>query len=654
MTFLLPLIGLILGIVAASYINNPLWSSLPVASALILYFSLIRKPYNPILAIKLNKFHRVWIVLLFGGVGMLTAWFHRPKTINGNLERYIAASVEVTDVKTIASGDILIAKVSHLYDQNGNVTDIHNLKITVSTDGFSTSKGDILFFPCRLSTIKDNENYRSQGYADRMKRNGILYTCRVSADAIKIKGHKSSLMSTSSAWRDKIEIVLEKSSLNRETCEFLVSILLGDKSFLDNEVKETFNNAGMAHVLALSGMHVAIIMGIILFLLFPLKLSRLHKTRYWIALSLVWVYTYFTGLAPSTVRASLMATFLVLALSIQRKNTSANALLASAFIILLVQPEALYDVGLQLSFLCVACILAFAGPLNTINQHTHPKLHAVNGAVLVSLVATLGTWVVVSYYFKRIPLLFLPANLLLLPLLPFYIAVAIAYTVACMFGIDLTFLAKILDLGYNLFITLTDRLSAFGNATISFQATFPVIILWLVGMLIFGYSMKRRKKLISMLTAVTFFIGSIFLIPTMSTSQPDGMIFQKKYSDISMAFYNADKENVISFPRNTVSRYIFKDTEIFSIDCINQLDSLAILMAKSKYQRKYLILGSGFKNKSLNDIKGIKKFDKIIVHPSIKKKKERELMIEAVDYGIRQIYSLRNNGALEINLVNGI
>ncbi len=651
MTFLLPLIGLIAGIVIGDYVDGPLWSALPILGALLVYLVILRKSRIPMMAFRLNRRHSIWIVMLFMGVGMLTSWAHKPtKLDNSRLDNYVAVYGEVTDVRTAVTGDLLTMSVSQFYDRVGKPYDVYNTKILVKTDGYSTTKGDQLLLPCKLSVMKDNENYRATGYASRMLRNGILYTTYATADEIVFKGHSNSPVNKSSEWRDRIEIAIEKSSLQRETAEFLISILLGDRSFLDQDVKATFNNAGVAHVLALSGMHVAIIMGIILFLLFPIKAMGLHRLRYWLALILVWGFAYFTGFAASTVRACIMTTFLILALSIQRKNASSNALLASAFVILLFEPSALYDVGMQLSFLCVACILAFAAPFNTVNQHLHPKLHSLNASILVSLVATLGTWVVVSYYFKRIPLLFLPVNLIMLPLLPFYLSVGLGYTILCLCGLDLTIFAKVLDFCYDMFMEIANRLSAFGNATIEYQATLPVVVLWLLGVLMIGYAIHRRHKVAAGVIGAAMFVGSIAMIPIMSSAQPDGMIFQKRYSDISMALYDSDNENILTFPRNTVSKINFKGHEIISVDCINQLYSLAAFVAKGKtYNKKrYLILGSGYKNRKLSDIPELGSFEKIIVHPSIRRKREQELLEEAVNSGIDQIHSLRNDGALEI------
>lgn len=437
--------------------------------------------------------------------------------------------------------------------------------------------------------------------------------------------------------------------MSRPTVDFLTAMMFGDRSFLSDELKSSFSNAGVAHVLALSGMHVAIIMGIILLLLFPLCLLGLHGVRLWIAVILLWGYAYVSGLAPSTVRACIMTTFVVLALTLQRRNASGNALLAAAFTILVFDPYAIYDVGMQLSFLCVACILMFAGQLNPVNRHFHPRLYSVTSSVLVSLVATIGTWVLVSYYFKKIPLLFLPANLLILPLLPVFMSIAVLYLLLLLMGIDATFIAVILDFGYDCFIWITDRISSFGDAVIGYQVQLPVVIIWLVGVMTVGYALKRGKKRMAVCFGTFFIAAAMVMIPLCSERKPDGMIIQKNYNEISLAVYDSDNEVVKYMPRNTVSRWIHKGSEILAMDCLPLLDSISGYIGGGKKSRKrYLIVGSGARNIKLKDITGVDGFDKIILHSSLRRKMEAKLREEASEIGLDNIHSLRDDGPLEL------
>ena len=664
MSFLLPLFALVVGILLGDYLNGPVWGLIPVAIAVCLYLFLLLKSKTPLRALKLNPVHHVWVFFLFLGVGVFASIYHRPQEFSKDaINSIIGAEGEVMDIQSFAGGDRLKVKLLNTVDKAGKISECRNSKIILNSDGITTKKGDIIVFKGKIYPIVDDPNYRSTGYADRMKREGYLYRSNANADNIKIKGFNSSFFSRSSLWRDRIEICLEKSSLDRNTVDFLIAFLLGDKSFITTETKNSFSDAGVAHVLALSGMHVAIVMGIFMILLFPFALVGLNRPRYWIAVIGIWIFAFLTGFAPSTFRACVMATFVVISLSFQRRKSAGNALLASCFVILLLDPSAIYNVGLQLSFLSVACILMFAAQLNPVNRHLHPKLHLMTSSVLVSLVATIGTWVLVSYYFKRIPLLFLPANLVILPFLPLYMFVAILYTAFLMFGIDLSIMAYILDMGYEFFSHIVNYIASIGNYTLDFKATLPVVVLWILGILILGYAINRRKKLAVFITTLIFLIGSVIIAPVLASSTKDSMIFQKKYRDISMVFYEGSKERQTIFPRNMVSRIVRDQSEIISVDCKGFIDSIPGWLKsgeeiyskydkayRSKKKKRYLLLSSGFGDLSLKDIPGLEKFDKVILHSSIRKKREKALIEEAKNMGMSTIHSLRLDGPLEIEL----
>lgn len=657
MTFLFPLIGLVFGIFLGNATSgSPGWGILPVIASVATYLLLLKKTALPLKALRLNSRHSIWILMLFIGIGMLDSWYHRPMLVNDREKRCnIAADGVIEEAYPYAQGDQLVVNVHHMSDDKGEITECRNFRLLLITDGFSSDIGDQILFPLRLEEITDNANFRSKGYAERMRRKGLCYRSRALGDEILIKSHVNTLRGQAVRYRDQIEIFLEKSSLERETAKFVISILLGDKSFLTSDTKAIFSNAGVAHMLALSGLHVAIIMGIILFVLFPLQLAGLHNMRRLIALVLLWGYVFFTGMALPTIRAALMTSFVIIALLLQRKKSSGNSLMAAAFIIILLDPFAIYDVGMQLSCLCVACILAFAGPLNTINARQHPRMHALTSAILVSMIASLGSWVLVSYYFKQVPLLFLPANLLLLPLLPVFILCSILYIVLLLFGIDLSLLAYAIDVCYDIFVKISLFLSSFGHSTIDYQATLPVIVLWLAGVMALGYSLRRRKKLVSYIVGFSMIAGSLILIPALASVQPDGVIFQQNLHDISVALYDSDKENIRKFPRNTVSRIIHKGCEILSVDCPQGIDSIGKYVNRRDVRKReltdsskrYLILGSGMGNKKLKDISGLENFDKIFLHSSIRKKRESILLQEAFDLGLRQVYSLREKGPYE-------
>lgn len=548
---------------------------------------------SPIKAIRYNKLHYIWIAFLFGAIGFLSASYQRPDWISEEFMKTLRAGEgTVTDVRSYASGDQLKVELHQTVDVYGNKQKYDNLNVIIKTDGFSTKKGDIIYVKGEFIPLSDNPNYPSSGYSERMKKEG--YSCRIIAtsDSISIKGFHKSIFTSASLWKDRVAACLEKSSLERETSDFITAILLGDRIFISDDTKQSFSNAGLAHILALSGMHIAILMGILMTLTFPLAICGIRLGRYWIAIAGIWIFAFFSGLAPATIRACIMATFVVISLTFQRRKNAGNALLASALVILIISPDSIHDVGFQLSFLCVACILMFATQLNPVDHHNHPRLHAIVSSILVSLSATIGTWVVISYYFKKIPLLFLPANLILLPLLPPFMFLALVYTIFLTCGIDLTIISELLNWTYDLIINFTEYISSIGECTLEYKATFPTVLIWIIGILMLGYAISRKKKFSTVAMALVILVISVAAGPSLANEEGNGIIFQSRYRDMSVAFYEDGQLTESVFPRNTISRLLRQDIEIYSIDCLYEdsirgwINDASMIVADKKKGRR--------------------------------------------------------------------
>lgn len=654
MTFLVPLLALVGGILFGELLPGELWGGIFILAGLAIFFRLQSESKNPLAALRLRWHHYIWVAFLFFGIGLIDSGIHRPDEIPPDrLAAYVAAEGKVVSAETLAKGDRLIVDVTSFTDSLRVAHKASNCRVAVSTDGFYARRGDIIVFPASLKPVSDNPNFRSKGYAGRMKRKGILYATSLTCNDIRLAGHKNGIRRSAELWRDRLEIKIEKSSLSRECSEFIIALLLGDKSMLSEEVKEAFSEAGVAHILALSGTHIAIIMGIVLLILYPLKYAGWHLQRYWIAVAAIWIYAFFSGLAPSTVRSTIMATFVVTALSFQRRNFSANALLAAIMVILLFDPTAIYDVGMQLSALCVASILAFSDILNKVGAHFHPKLHAVNSAVIVSLSATFATWALVSFYFKKVPLLFLPANLLILPMLAPLMSVALAYLACLAVGLDPFPLAWLLNHGYGLLEGIVGTISGFG-AGISHQASWLVVVVWTAGVAALAVALRMSRPALPVALSCCLLLSAVAVCPHLLPGEPDGFIIQKGYHDISVALYDADEEFVVTFPSTSISSVRHKGVAILCVDRPADADTFAEALAKARGGRRnmpvYVVLGGGFKTDSIPGCEALTAADRIVIHPSVRRKREAKLLENAAEAGLTSPYSLRRFGALRVDI----
>ncbi|MBU1298987.1 MAG: DNA internalization-related competence protein ComEC/Rec2 [Bacteroidetes bacterium] len=205
-----------------------------------------------------------------------------------------------------------------------------------------------------------------------------------------------------------------------EEAKFLKGIMIGDRSEIPYEVKETFVNAGVMHILAVSGLHVGLITLIILALLIAVRVPE--KPRILITCFLLIFYIFLTGQSPSVVRATIMAVIMLSSIMFERKIDVYNSLAIAALIILFFDSKQLFHPGFQLSFAAVISIVSLYPKISSVQNILPQKIKAssaikfIIGLFSVSTAAAIGTLPFTSFYFGKISVIGLAANLLIVPL----------------------------------------------------------------------------------------------------------------------------------------------------------------------------------------------------------------------------------------------
>lgn len=648
--FLFPLIGLISGIFISSECFPELWFSLVcIGIALTVWSILTIISKNPAKGIKYQSWHNLWIILLFTGIGAADYVFNKPQEINSKLlELPLECEGNIEEIRYSTNGDRFIVSLDKISGKNLGTIEPKNVKVLLNTDGFVGTKGDVIRFKGILrKIISDNLGTIHYSY---LIRQGISLFSNIKYSNIEIIGRDKNIGTFFAGLKDNLIISIENSSLQRDTAEFLISILLGDKSLLSMETRQTLTSAGMAHILALSGMHVAIILSIVLTLLFPLSLQGHHNIRRILAICIIWIYVIFTGCYPSTVRAALMATFLITAILLERKNSALNALFASVFIILAANPYYLWDTGLQLSFICVASILLFTSKFNPIDRHKHPATFKIVNIILISIITTACTWTLVSHYFGFVPLMFLPSNFLLLPLLPFFVATGLFYIVMLSLGVDLHLMATLLDKFQLFFIGGADILSFPDNLQMSLPSL--SVILWLAGILILVYTIhcyKQSHKYISLILAGVTFFFSVYFPFLHKESDNTKIRFVHNFSQLEVHLINSGSNSPIIFPRNTIAKAKAKGQNIISIDCKLSKNPISFENEILSTEKNILFIGANADLKQISELINSSIFHKVILHTGIGKNQKEELMSYVEEEHWDKIQSLRDLGTLELN-----
>ncbi len=322
---LAPFLGLVSGIALAISGASLIVSAALLLSASIIYFLIARlSENNPVAGFRNNKYHYIWIFMAFAATGIFSYNVNRPYKFVENPDNYVKATAVIRNITQSTSGDKAIVKILSVTDRKGNSIRTDNLTVILKCDALTADIDDRILIPLKLKTIVDPDNYFSTGYTKYLNNKGIYYESRCTDTEIKITDHNTSLHGIATSCRDRLDTHIEKSGLKKETQNFLISILLGDRAYLDRSTRDLFSDAGISHILALSGMHVAIIGGIFLWLLFPMNFFGLYKYRLMLSALLILIYAFISGWAPSTIRATLMTVSMIICLFAERKNSAWN------------------------------------------------------------------------------------------------------------------------------------------------------------------------------------------------------------------------------------------------------------------------------------------------------------------------------------------
>ncbi|PAW94589.1 hypothetical protein CKK33_14255 [Mucilaginibacter sp. MD40] len=191
------------------------------------------------------------------------------------------------------------------------------------------------------------------------------------------------------------------------------TLILGYKADLSADVMQTYAKTGTIHILSVSGGHVAILLGLLVYILgfLPNKQTRVFKAV--IILMVIWAYAVLTGLSPAVCRAAVMITLIIAGKTYSRQLNSLNLLAVSAFVLLLYDPYLLTDVGFQLSYLAVAGILILQPVIYGLLSIRNKWLDKLWLACSVSVAAQAFTFPLSLYYFHQFPAYFIVSNLLI-------------------------------------------------------------------------------------------------------------------------------------------------------------------------------------------------------------------------------------------------
>ncbi|MDR7870199.1 MAG: DNA internalization-related competence protein ComEC/Rec2 [Tissierellaceae bacterium] len=275
--------------------------------------------------------------------------------------------------------------------------------------------GEKVYFSGELKLPKENTNPKLFNYRLNLMTEKIYTTMTIKEHDI----HKINRDNISTRYIVKTKFTdLVKDTfytyLSEDNASLMTSIFLGQSSYLKDEDIDTYRDMGLAHILAVSGLHIGIISGFITFVLSNLGIKR--RVNVIITLSTIWIYGYLIGFPPSILRSSIMFSVLYLSQLIHEPYDSINTLSFAMFVLLLINPYYLFNIGFQLSFGATFSIIIFAP---RIKHRFYPYINKLTTSLASILGVQIGLFPFQAYYFNQINLLSIIANLVIIPIISF-------------------------------------------------------------------------------------------------------------------------------------------------------------------------------------------------------------------------------------------
>jgi competence protein ComEC len=298
--------------------------------------------------------------------------------------------------------------------------------------------GDILKITGKLETPPQSEDF---SYKDYLARQGIYSLVNYPSIEMLDTRKGSKPLTLIYDLRNRLSQRLSQ-ALPEPQASLAQGILLGLRGNIPYSLNQAFARTGTTHVLAISGINITIVIGILLAAGIWL-FGRRYSIYIWLALLIIWLYALLTGMDPPVVRGAIMGSLFLIAEFLGRQRSALTALTFAAAIMVGIQPQVLWDASFQLSFLAMAGLILILPYLQVWGRIGLPNstgkksvatslgMFAVD-SFAITLAAILATWPVVAYYFHLVSLVGLPATFFSVLALP-----AIIITTALVAGIGL-------------------------------------------------------------------------------------------------------------------------------------------------------------------------------------------------------------------------
>jgi competence protein ComEC len=397
--------------------------------------------------------------------------------------RYYADVIAVNDKKT--SGKLLIRMQKE---------DAHKLDL-----GFTLKTADL------LNPIHASKNIGSFNYKSYLLSIGVRHQLELT-DFVELKRKVFSLMTWLRGLKQQKLDAIEFSSFKEETKQLVMALILGERSELDRAWMDRYAQAGIVHILAISGLHMGLLMVLLGWIYIPLRLlpQGNYLQVFMIILSL-WCYALLTGASASVIRAATMFSLFSIGTYLKRSPPTLYLLLLSFGILVYSNPLYIKQLGFQMSYLAVFGILILQPILLKILSIKNKLLHRFWVMTTVTLAAQIAVSPLAIYHFHQFPGLFLITNWMVLPFVALYLYLGIGSLILLHWQLLPTFLIDLLNLmtaSLNNFVRWVVNQKAFFFEELRLSMYDVILIYALLLFLYFDYIKMKKRILLGLFLGI--------------------------------------------------------------------------------------------------------------------------------------------------------
>ena len=472
--------------------------------------------------------------------------------------------------------------------------------------------GSIFYTKTKLQKISPPKNPHQFDYQSYLANQQIYGQVFLNTNQLLKIGSDSSFFSSIQQLKQGISNRLESSELSEKSTQIVKALVLGERQDFEKTTYNSFIDAGVVHILAISGLHFGLIYLFLSWLLTPLgslKYGRFFSVG--IILFLLWSFALFAGFSASVTRAVTMFSIVALATLLQRQKHILNTLIISAFFILLCYSRFLFDVGFQLSYCAVIGIVLFQPLFFKWLNFKNKILKFLWGVFTVSVAAQIGVFPIGLFYFHQFPGLFFMANLVAIPSLIVILSGSFVLIILLLLKIEISVLYQIFNFIIELLTQYISWIASFKNLVFQNIEINKVQIL-IIYILIFSMyqilKVKSRTAVFVFLIAVIGFQTSLFYQDYRNQTN-EFMVFHKSKASI----IGIKQQNTLYLNQNLDSLEIENNMILKNYKRATGIDELNLKNKQHLYsftEQNILIIDSV----GIYNIKGLKPEILILTH----------------------------------------